>query len=265
MTQSAVTFVHNVDNTLKMNDRGCRNEVLHINRKNIEVFEVYKALWAVHRTVGIRANSMSEGIEKAIEIEKYKTDELFFIDIVAGDIDYMPQLKILSEETDAPILIATSDYSDDERERALTTGADFFGKYCDTSGKDINAVIAVINSIDRRETKKRTPSQIMVYKGLLIDTCRYQHGVFVDDQKIESLTRQDFDLLYYLMKNRGKVLTYNQIYTGVWNKEYEEGKRNGLWNAITRLRDKLKPDPGGTEYIETVRDVGYCVPLDMVK
>ena len=57
---------------------------------------------------------MTEGIKKAVEIEKSATDELSFIAIVAGNIDYLPQLKILSEETNAPILIATFDYSEDE-------------------------------------------------------------------------------------------------------------------------------------------------------
>jgi hypothetical protein len=73
--------------------------------KNIKIFELYKALWNQHGVTGIRADNMTEGIEKAIEIEKSKADELYFIAIVADDVDFMAQLKILSAETNAPIPI----------------------------------------------------------------------------------------------------------------------------------------------------------------
>jgi hypothetical protein len=49
--------------------------------KNIEVFEMFKALWAERGVFGIRADSMAEGIERAQEIEKTKTDELYFMPI----------------------------------------------------------------------------------------------------------------------------------------------------------------------------------------
>jgi len=233
--------------------------------KNIEGFEFFKGLWVALGVIGIRADSMAEGIEKAIEIEKSKADELYFIDIVADDIDYMPQLQILHEETDAPILIATSAYDDDEREKALNIGADFYGKYCETPEQNINAVIAVVNSIDRRAAKKRPPSQVMIYKGLLVDPHRYQHGVFVGDKKIEQLTRQDFDILYYLMKNRGKVLTYRQIYRRVWGSDYEDAERDVLWAAVKRLREKLKSAPDSSDYIKAVPGVGYSFSLDFDK
>ena len=71
---------------------------------NVMGFEMYKALWSSRGINGIRANSMTEGIEKAIEIGKSKTESLYFISIVSGDINYLPQLEVLSAETNAPIL-----------------------------------------------------------------------------------------------------------------------------------------------------------------
>ena len=106
-------------------------------------------------TNGIRAENMSNGIEKAIEIEKSKTNELFFIEIVADDIDYIPQLKILNKETNASILIITSDYNEDEHHRALNLGADFYGAFCKTPKQNINTVFAIICSIERRANKKK--------------------------------------------------------------------------------------------------------------
>jgi len=226
--------------------------------KNIEGFEMFRLLWNKLGVDGIRADTMTEGIEKAIEIEKSKIHELYFIDIVADDIDYMPQLQILHEETDAPILIATANYDDNEREKALNIGADFYGGYCGTPEQNINAVIAVINSIDRRAKKPRSPSKVLIYRGLMLAPS-HRNTVFIGSEKTD-LTRQEFDLLYYLMINHGKVLSYRQIYRRVWGSEYEDMERNVLWNAITRVREKLKAAPDGKEYIETVRDFGYRFP-----
>jgi len=233
--------------------------------KNLEGFELYKALWTERGVIGFMANTMAEGIEKVIEIEKTNKYEIYFVDIVADDIEnYMPLLKVLSEETDAPILIATSNYDEIEREKALINGADAYGAYSRISEvQDVKGVISVISSIDRRARKKRLPSQTMVYKDMVVVPYRYQRGVFVGSLNID-LTRRDFDILYYLMKNYGKVLTYRQIYRRVWGNEYEDTARDVLWTAIKRLREKLNVAPDGSEYIETVLDVGYCIPLKSV-
>ena len=223
--------------------------------KNIEGFEMFKALWALRGITGIRADTMTEGIEKAIEIEKSKTDELYFIDIVADDIDYMPQLKILHDETEAPILIATSKYDDDEHHEALHNGADFYGKYCGTPEQNINAVIAVVNSIDRRARKKRTPSQTIIYGGIIMSP-QYRNEISVNDNVVE-LFKIEFDILYFLIEYRGKTLTYERIYEAVWRGQYDEAAKNAVWAAVGRLRDNLKSVSDGTDYIENVRDVGY--------
>jgi CheY-like chemotaxis protein len=130
--------------------------------KNIEGFELYKALWNARGIDGVRADSMTEGIERAIGIEKSKMDELYFIDIVADDIDFMLQLPILSAETNAPILIAASAYNEAEHHEALNVGADFYGGYCDTPEQNIHAVTTVISSIVRRARKTKPPSKVIV-------------------------------------------------------------------------------------------------------
>jgi AmiR/NasT family two-component response regulator len=63
-----------------------------------------------------------------MEIERLKVRELHFIAIVADEIDFMPQLPILSDETSAPILIATSKPDANEREEALNNGANYYGE-----------------------------------------------------------------------------------------------------------------------------------------
>jgi DNA-binding response OmpR family regulator len=145
---------------------------------NTVVFELYKTLWGKLGVNGIMASSMTDGIEKAVEIEKSRADELYFIDIVADDINYMPQLKILNDETDAPVLIATSSPNDDEHHEALSKGADFYGKYCGTPEQNVNAVVSVINSIERRARKNKSSLKMIIYNGIML-TPSYRNTIFV--------------------------------------------------------------------------------------
>ena len=153
---------------------------------NVEGFELYKDLWAKLGLHGIMAATMTEGIEKAIELEKSKADELYFIDIVADDIPgYMLQLPILHEETNAPILIATAKYDEIEREAALNNGADAYGAYSEISEQqDCNGVIAILNSIDRRARKPRPPSKVIIYNGIMLAPSS-RNATFVGSEKID--------------------------------------------------------------------------------
>jgi len=231
--------------------------------KNVEGFELYKSHWKKLDAHGIMATTMTDGIEKAIEIEKSKSDELYFIDIVADDIDYMPQLEKLQEETVAPILIATAKFDNAERTKALDTGADFYGEYCKTPEENIQSVISAINSIERRAKKQKPSSKTIIYRGIMVSPSN-RNTVFVGNDRIK-LTRKEFDILYYLIVNRGKVLSYKQIYRRVWGNEFEDSVREVLRNSIHRLREKLKVGKDCPEYIETVIDVGYRFPLNTDK
>ena len=220
--------------------------------KNIEVFNSYKLLWNERGVEGIRVNTMTETIKEAIKIEKSQTDDLFFIDIVADDINYMPQLKILSEETNAPILIATSNYNEEENYEALNNGADFYGGYCDKPEKNINAVVAFINSLERREKKQNVQNKIFAHGDILI--VLNQHKVFIKDTEV-LLTNTETKTLYYMMVNKGNVLSHNQIYRKVYD-EYDELSSDVIYSIIKRLRKKMR-EINPFDYIETVRDIGY--------
>ena len=198
---------------------------------------------------------MAEGIEKAIEIEKSKTDELYFIDIVADDIDYMLQLHILSSETDAPILIATTHPDADERKEALNNGADYYGEYCETTEQNIDTVIASINSLSRRAKKKNTPLKVLVHKDLLIAPDSLQ--VFANDKPVY-LNKLERAVLRCLMENKERVVTMKEILRKVWGKAYEHNHEL-LWRTMNRLRKKLSEASPATEYIVFERDEGYIL------
>ena len=223
--------------------------------KNIEAFELYKALWAVRGIFGIRADSMTEGIEIAVKIEKSNKNDLYFIAIVADDIDYIPQLKILTEQTVAPIFIATSKPNAEERIKAYSQGADYYGEYCDTSEMNIETVVTKILSLDLRARKrpaKKPP--LLLYGGVLLSPRR--RVVFIKDKEVK-LGKIEFDILRLLMNNIGIYLETSQILRKVWGADYVETDSENLYKAINRLRSKISEISPDREYIKVEREIGY--------
>jgi len=222
--------------------------------KNTEVFELFKGLWKKHGIDGIRADTMSEGIEKALEIEKSKNADLYFIDIVADDINFLPQLSVLSSETVAPILIATSKPESRERENSFNSGADYYGGYLPTPEENIKSVIAVINSIERRAKRIKNPcSRIVAHNDLLINADN--NKAYINDLEIP-LTSAESNLFYFFAHNRGYTLSHEQIYQHANKDAHFELTADTIYAIIKRLRKKIR-DVTQTEYIETVRGAGY--------
>ena len=92
--------------------------------------------------------------------------------------------------------------------------------------------------------------------ALLVDLANYK--VFVSEQPV-NLTFKEFELLRFLMTNRGKVFTREALLNRVWGYEYFGGART-VDVHIRRLRSKI--ETGATVYIETVRNVGYRFPSE---
>ena len=71
-----------------------------------------------------------------------------------------------------------------------------------------------------------------------------------------SLTPKEFDILYFLARNRGEVFTKEQIYQAVWESDYLLDDSN-IMAFIRKLRKKIEPNPDAPEYIQTIWGIGY--------
>lgn len=79
--------------------------------------------------------------------------------------------------------------------------------------------------------------------------------VIRDGEEI-SLTPKEFDILYFLARNRGEVFTKEQIYQAVWERDYLLDDSN-IMAFIRKLRKKIEPNPDAPEYILTIWGIGY--------
>ena len=81
------------------------------------------------------------------------------------------------------------------------------------------------------------------------------HKVIRDNIEI-MLTPKEFDILYFLARNRGEVFTKEQIYQAVWESDYLLDDNN-IMSFIRKLRKKIEPNPDAPEYIQTIWGIGY--------
>lgn len=70
------------------------------------------------------------------------------------------------------------------------------------------------------------------------------------------LTPKEFDILYFLAKNKGEVFTKEQIYQAVWEEDFLLSDNN-IMAFIRKLRKKIEPQPDSPEYIITIWGIGY--------
>lgn len=89
--------------------------------------------------------------------------------------------------------------------------------------------------------------------GLTIDVA--SRRVIRDDMEI-MLTPKEFDILYFLAKNRGEVFTKEQIYQAVWDGAYLLDDSN-IMAFIRKIRKKIEPNPDAPQYILTIWGIGY--------
>ena len=145
-----------------------------------------------------------------------------------------------------PILVLTAKAGDFDETEALDTGADDYL----TKPFSFPVLIARVRALLRR-TAGGNPVPVEV-DGLRLDPGRrrvWTHGREV------TLTAREFDVLEFLVRRAGQVLSKHEILTGVWDLEFD-GDPNIVEVYVGRLRRKLS-GPGAGQLIETVRGAGY--------
>ncbi len=120
-------------------------------------------------------------------------------------------------------------------------------------------LVARINAVLRRHSGEGVTSDTgtMVVQGIRMDVDRHQ--VSVNGIPV-SLPLKEFELLEFLMRNAGRVLTRIQLIDRVWGSDYV-GDTKTLDVHIKRIRAKIETDPANPKIIQTVRGLGYKMEL----
>ena len=206
---------------------------------------------------GYRVLQAENGLE-GLKVLEQETVDLAIVDVMMPVLDGIRTTLKVRENSSIPIIILSAKSEDADKILGLNIGAD------DYITKPFNPLelVARVKSQLRRYTqlnpnsasKEKANNEITI-KGMTIN--KDNHKVIVDDEEIK-LTPIEFDILYLLASNPGKVFSTDEIFERVWNEKVYEAN-NTVMVHIRRLRGKMKEDTRQNKIITTVWGVGYKI------
>ncbi|MEH7348902.1 MULTISPECIES: response regulator transcription factor [Bacillaceae] len=200
----------------------------------------------------VTATDGEEGLQKAVE----EKPELIVLDLMLPKKDGMEVCKELRlQRNTTPILMVTAKDDEFDKVLGLELGADDYM----TKPFSPREVVARVKAILRRSKITETPVQsnddadTVIIADLKILPEYYE--AYFQGEKLE-LTPKEFELLLYLTKNKGRVLTRDQLLSAVWNYDFA-GDTRIVDVHISHLREKIELDSKKPVYIKTIRGLGY--------
>ncbi|MGF0006262.1 response regulator transcription factor [Eubacteriales bacterium SGI.150] len=186
------------------------------------------------------------GLDRALSGEH----ELILLDIMLPALSGMEVLRRLRRESQVPVIMLTARDTVVDKVSGLDSGADDYI----TKPFAIEELLARIRAALRKRPAAPADAPLLTCGSLVMDVER--HTVEVDGRGVE-LTRREFDLLHYLLENKGKVISRESLLDNVWGFDFV-GETNAVDVYIRFLRSKID-EQFGVKLIHTVRGVGYVI------
>lgn len=186
------------------------------------------------------ANDGKEGLEKALSLNV----DLVLLDWMIPKMSGIEVCKAIRAQKDIPIIFLTAKDTVQETIEGLKAGANDY----------IKKPFSFEELLERIKIhfRKVNEPQVLILGNITLDKSKFK--VLVDQNEV-SLTQREFELLAYLIKNKGNVCTRNKIIEDVWDIhfEYDTGVIDVFMNAIRKKLNLTKDE----ELIKTIRGVGY--------
>ncbi|CAB4333002.1 unannotated protein [freshwater metagenome] len=189
---------------------------------------------------------------KAIEEFDRNGADLVLLDLMLPGLSGTEVCRQLRSRSNVPIIMLTAKDAEVDKVVGLELGADDYV----TKPYSSRELIARIRAVLRRNGDEQlhdNEGHVLAAGPVRMDTDR--HLVSVENQPT-NLPLKEFELLEFLMRNSGRVLTRMQLIDRVWGSDYV-GDTKTLDVHIKRLRAKIEKDPANPIYIQTVRGLGY--------
>jgi two-component system response regulator RegX3 len=199
---------------------------------------------------GFEVEMAEDGPAAIAAFEKNGAD-LILLDLMLPGLSGTEVCRQIRAKSSVPIIMLTAKDSEIDKVVGLEIGADDYV----TKPYSSRELIARIRAVLRRgETGDATSADGVLSVGpIRLDSDR--HVISVNGEQV-ALPLKEFELLEFLMRNSGRVLTRMQLIDRVWGSDYV-GDTKTLDVHIKRLRAKIEKDPANPELIQTVRGMGY--------
>jgi DNA-binding response OmpR family regulator len=200
---------------------------------------------------GYRASTAASA-EDALALLRGDAPDLVLLDIGLPGMDGLDALRQLRQRLAVPVILLTARRRELDQVVGLESGADDYI----TKPFDIDVLLARVRAVLRRTgaaALSATPPAPLVVGALTIDVAT--HTVVWQERPLD-LAPREFDLLYALAAEAGRLLSVDDLLARVWGAEYA-GEPQVVYVHMRWLREKLEADPQHPRHLLTVRGVGY--------
>lgn len=189
---------------------------------------------------------------KAVEEFDRNGADLVLLDLMLPGLSGTEVCRQLRSRSNVPIIMLTAKDSEVDKVVGLELGADDYVTK-PYSSRELMARIRAVLRRNNNDVYLDSEGHILTAGPVRMDTER--HIVSVNNEAI-NLPLKEFELLEFLMRNSGRVLTRMQLIDRIWGSDYV-GDTKTLDVHIKRLRTKIEKDPANPTHIQTVRGLGY--------
>jgi DNA-binding response OmpR family regulator len=188
--------------------------------------------------------------EEAVASVRQEHPDLLVLDLMLPKLSGMEVCRVVRRESSLPIIMLTAKTDEVDRVLGLEIGADDYV----TKPFSVKELIARV----RAQLRRASESPIQVSEVLTAGDLRLDAGKreVTRSGSTLDLRPKEFDLLHVLMRNRGRVLSRNQLLEAVWGYA-AYGQTRTVDVHVGRVREHIEADPAHPSYIVTVRGVGY--------
>ena len=193
---------------------------------------------------------VTESFENIIEDIKKSNSDLILLDVNLPIFDGYYICREVRKFSEIPIIVVTSRDSDIDELMSMNLGADDFV----TKPYNTQILLARIEAILKRVNRSLTPQDVLEYKYMKVNL---SNGTVNYNDKTIEITKDELKILSYLIKNKGKIVSRENLMNYLWDCEMFIDD-NTLSVNVTRIRKKLE-EIGLKNIIETRRGLGYII------
>ncbi len=202
---------------------------------------------------GFQVTVCETGPDAIAEFTKSGSD-LILLDLMLPGLSGTEVCRAIRAKSDVPIIMLTAKDTEVDKVVGLELGADDYV----TKPYSARELVARIRAVLRRRNDAPSSKDSLITVGpVKIDSDA--HIVYINDVQT-SFPLKEFELLEFLVRNAGRVVTRTQLIDRVWGSDYF-GDTKTLDVHIKRLRAKIESDPAEPVLIQTVRGLGYKFEL----
>jgi two-component system, OmpR family, KDP operon response regulator KdpE len=188
--------------------------------------------------------------QEAVELFERERPDIVVLDLMMPVMDGYDAMQQIRQSANVPVVILTARSAAPEKIRGLDLGADDYVTK-PFNPDELSARIAAV--LRRVSGSQPVATQMLDYGRLTIDLGRRQ--IMADGHEVE-LSRTEWELLYQLASNAGRVMLHSELLSRIWGPEFRD-ETYYLRTWVSRLRAKLEEDREHPQLIKTFPGMGY--------